>query len=84
VLNSLWAAYPRKARKRRVRGTVTISFAISAEGLPFDLHLIRSVYPDLDESALRAVRRLRFKPATRDGKPVPAHVTIDVSFLLYY
>jgi TonB family protein len=84
VLNSLWAAYPRKARKQHVRGTVTISFAISAEGLPFDLHLIRSVYPDLDESALRAVRRLRFKPATRDGKPVPAHVTIDVSFLLYY
>jgi TonB family protein len=67
-----------------VRGTVSISFVVTAEGLPADLHLIRSVYHDLDESALRAVRRLRFKPAKRDGKPVPAHVTIDVSFLLYY
>lgn len=84
ALNSLWAAYPRSARKRRVRGTVVISFVVTADGLPADLHLIRSVGRELDESALRAVRRLRFKPATRDGIPVPAHVTIDVSFLLYY
>jgi TonB family protein len=84
ALTSLWAAYPRRARKRRLRGTVVISFVITKEGLPADLHLTRSVAHDLDESALRAVRRLRFKPATRDGRPVPAHVTIDVCFLLYY
>jgi len=84
ALNSLWASYPLSARRRRIKGTVVISFAISAEGRPDDLHLIRSVSHDLDESALRAVRRLRFKPASRDGKPVPVHVTIDVCFLLYY
>jgi TonB family protein len=84
ALNSFWAAYPRRARKRRLRGVVRISFVVSAEGLPADLHLIRSAGDDLDQSALRAVRRLQFKPALRNGRPVPVHVTIDVAFLLYY
>jgi TonB family protein len=84
ALNSFWAAYPRRARKRRQRGNVSVSFVVTQEGLPVDLHLVRSVAKDIDESAMRAVRRLRFRPASRDGKPVPAHVTIDVTFLLYY
>ncbi len=84
ALNSCWVAYPRNARKKRMKGTVAIAFVVSQRGEPTDLHLIRSVARELDESALRAVRRLRFKPAAVDGKPVPAYVTIEVSFLLYY
>jgi TonB family protein len=84
ALNSVWVAYPRRARKQRLRGTVSISFVVTKEGLPTDLHLIRAVARDLDESALRSVRRMRFKPAMLDNKPVPAHITIDVEFLLYF
>jgi TonB family protein len=84
ALNSFWAAYPRKARKRRQRGIVAVSFVVTQEGLPADLRLVRSAAKPLDESAMRAVQRLRFKPASRDGKPVPAHITIDVAFLLYF
>ena len=84
ALNSIWVAYPRRARRKRDRGTVAISFIVAADGLPVDLHLIRSVSRELDESAMRAVRRLRFRPAMRDGQRVPSHVTIDITFLLYF
>ena len=84
ALNSVWVSYPKRARKQRQKGTVAISFVVTKEGQPTDLHLIRTVSRDLDESALRSVRRMRFKPAMLDNKPVPAHVTIDVEFLLYF
>lgn len=84
ALNSIWVAYPRRARKRRIRGTVVISFNITKEGMPAELRLMRSVAAELDDSAMRAVRRLRFKPATRDDRPVPSHVTIDITFVLYF
>jgi TonB family protein len=84
VLNSVWAAYPKRARKKRIRGTVAISFVVTKTGHPVNLRLVRSVARVLDESAIRAVRRLRFKPALRDGVPVPVQVTVDITFLLYF
>jgi TonB family protein len=76
--------YPRRARMQRQRGTVVISFIVNPDGLPADLHLIRSAHKDLDDSAMRAVRGFRFKPAVMAGRPVPAHITMDVTYRLYY
>jgi TonB family protein len=84
VLFAIRPKYPLSARKRRIRGTVGISFVITREGLPADLQLIHPVARSLDESAMRAVRTFRFKPATLSGEPVPSHITIDVTYRLYF
>jgi TonB family protein len=76
--------YPRRARKQRMRGVVEISFTVTRSGLPADLEILRHAARDLEESAVRAVRRFRFQPATMSGEPVPAHVTIDVTYRLFY
>jgi TonB family protein len=76
--------YPRRARKQRMRGVVEISFTVTRSGLPTELEILRHAARDLDESAVRAVRRFRFQPATMSGEPVPAHVTIDVTYRLFY
>jgi protein TonB len=34
----------------------------------------------LDEKALEAVQKYKFKPAIKDGTPVPARITIAVQF----
>jgi TPR repeat protein len=36
----------------------------------------------LDESAMEAVSKWRFRPATKDGNPVSIHATVDVTFHL--
>jgi protein TonB len=36
----------------------------------------------LDEAALRAVRKWRFQPGTRDGEPVAMQVLVPVHFIL--
>jgi len=38
----------------------------------------------LDEKALEAVRKYKFKPAMKDGKtPVPVMINVEINFRLY-
>ena len=37
--------------------------------------------PALQSAAMTALKQYRYEPATRHGKPVPAHVTVTVKFL---
>jgi TonB family protein len=84
ALNAMHITYPRKARKQRISGTVILSFIATREGLPSDLELVRPVSRELDQTAMRAVRLFRFRPAMMRGQPVPSHITADVTFRLYY
>jgi TonB family protein len=36
--------------------------------------------PPFDQRAIDAVRQWKFKPATKDGRPVAVAIHIDVSF----
>jgi len=35
----------------------------------------------LDEEALKAVRKYRFKPATLEGVPVPVPIVVEINFM---
>ena len=60
-----------------------ISIIVDAHGYPQSPRVVRSLGMGLDDKALEAVRRYRFKPATKDGRPVAAMITVEVDFLLY-
>ena len=63
--------YPESARRRGIEGTVLLQMRITAQGRVEDVQVVRSAgYPELDESAMEAVRRWRFEPARRNGAPV--------------
>jgi TonB family protein len=76
------AEFSDEARRKRISGVVLISLLVGTDGLPTDLQVVKSVGAGLDEKALDAVSKYRFKPAMKDGNPVPARVTIQVSFRL--
>lgn len=76
------AEFSDEARRDRISGVVVISLLVGTDGLPTDLHVVKSVGAGLDEKALDAVSKYRFKPATKDGNPVPAKLTVEVSFRL--
>ncbi len=63
--------YPESARRRGIEGTVLLKMRITAQGRVEDVQVVRSAgYPEMDESAIEAVRRWRFEPARRNGEPV--------------
>jgi len=42
--------------------------------------IVKKVRRDLDEEALKAVRRWKFKPGTYEGQPVPVTVHVEMMF----
>jgi protein TonB len=36
--------------------------------------------PSLRAAAVEALKQYRYEPATRNGQPVPAHVTVTIHF----
>jgi len=56
---------------------------IDAHGVPRDPHVVQPIGMGLDEKALEAVMRYRFKPAEKRGRPVAARIAVVVNFRLY-
>ena len=74
--------YSEEARKAKWQGTVRLDIVIDEHGMPADLTIRRALGLGLDQKAMEAVWKWRFKPATKDGKPVAAHALVDVEFRL--
>lgn len=74
--------YSEQARQSKFQGTVLLRVVIDEKGFPRDIGVTRPLGLGLDEKAMEAVRRWRFKPATRDGKPVAMEAVVEVNFRL--
>src|SRR5947209_588666 len=75
--------YSDEARKAKYQGTVVLNVIVGADGRVDNPSIARSLGMGLDEKALERVKEWKFKPATKDGKPVPVQVNVEVSFNLY-
>jgi len=75
--------YPKKESKAHHRGTVILGLVVDADGLPRDIKVYLPLSPEFDEAALDAVKKWKFSPATKDGKPIATQTKVEVSFHLY-
>ena len=75
--------YPAEALRNQESGTVLVRVDVGADGVPTAVDVVRSSRSrSLDRAATEAVRQWRFRPAQRDGQPVPGSIQIPVSFTL--
>jgi protein TonB len=72
------ARFTRGALSEQRSGTVTVQLTVDLRGFPTRTHVLHGVGEDLDESAIETVRRYRYKPALKDGKPVEATIDQDI------
>lgn len=72
--------YPPELRREGVTGVVTIVATIDRTGRLLEPRVVRSSDPRLDDLAVAAVRKWRFKPGTMNGEPVDVVFSVDVSF----
>lgn len=75
--------YSEQARRQKIQGIVILSMLVTEDGLPTDIRLEKSLGYGLDEKALQAAAKYRFKPAMRDGNPVSQRITVEMNFRLY-
>lgn len=66
------------ARDSGVSGTVIVRAHVGSDGRVIETALERSI-PMLNNAALDAVRRTRFRPAERAGRPVDSWISVPVT-----
>jgi len=75
--------YSEEARKAKYQGTCVLSVIVGPDGLAHDIKVTNTLGLGLDEKAIEAVRKWRFEPAVKDGKPVNVLISVQVNFRLY-
>jgi protein TonB len=80
MLNRASAEYTEQARKNNTEGTVDLRVLVDKSGAVKFLRIVKGLPDGLNQSAEKAVKQLRFKPATKNGEPVEYEVTLAVEF----
>jgi TonB family protein len=82
VIYKVDAQYSKEASKKKIQGTITVEFLIDPTGHPRNIEVTRGLGYGLDEKAIEAVGKWRFRPGTKEGEPVYTHATSQVTFRL--
>jgi periplasmic protein TonB len=74
--------YSEEARKAKFQGTVVLYVEVDPSGHAINPKVIRSLGLGLDEKAIEAIKKWKFKPGFKDGHAVTVAATIEVNFRL--
>lgn len=74
--------YSEEARKAKYQGIVILNVVVDTTGHAVESRVVRSLGLGLDEKAIEAVKKWKFKPGYKDGKPVAVIAQIEVNFRL--
>ncbi|MGC2246682.1 MAG: energy transducer TonB, partial [Terriglobales bacterium] len=76
--------YTAEARALKIEGEVLLEVLFSANGQLRVSRVVRGLGHGLDEAAIAAANKMRFKPATRNGEAVDSTAIVHVVFQLAY
>jgi TonB family protein len=84
LVNRVNPSYPRLAQQKKVEGTVIISILVSENGDVADARVLREAggSSGLNEAAMSAVRKWKFRPGVKEGKRVKVWMTYPIVFKL--
>ena len=77
--------YPRFARNNKIEGIVILQAEVLADGTVGRVAVTQSVMSDpcvISEAAINSVKKWKFSPAKKDGKPIVCWTTFSVVFEL--
>jgi TonB family protein len=75
--------YTPAARQAKINGKVTVNFQVELDGSTSHVRVLHGLDSGLDQSAVEAVKKYRFKPATRDGIPIVVQLNAVVEFKIF-
>jgi protein TonB len=84
VLHEVKAEYTEEAKKAGIQGSVLLNAVVLTDGTVGEVRVTRSLDTTygLDAQAVKAMKQWLFKPGTKDGKPVPVRVDVEMTFTL--
>jgi TonB family protein len=82
VIQKVDPSYSPEALEAGLQGMVLLSVVVQTDGSATDLHVLRSLGLGLNEKAIEAVQKWRFRPGAKNGQAVPVLVTLELDFRL--
>lgn len=84
VLTEVKPQYTADAMRAKVQGTVWLECIVMPDGSVGDVRVTKSLDSTfgLDQEAIKAARRWKFRPGLRQNEPVPVLITIELTFTL--
>jgi TonB family protein len=76
--------YPEDARNLKLEGEVLLEVMFGANGQLHVNRVVRGLGHGLDEAAIAAANKIRYKPALRMGQPVDSTAVVHVVFQMAY
>jgi TonB family protein len=73
-------AYPQALQQDGVQGVVVLYAVIHANGTVGEIRVIHGLHQRLDENAIKALSRWKFRPATKNGEPVDLEAVVQIPF----
>ncbi len=83
VLNNVEPSYTDAARKHKVKGVVTLKVILRHNGEIDIVQVVKGLRHGLTEKAIEAARKIKFIPATKNGRPVSQYVVLRFVFSVY-
>jgi TonB family protein len=83
IVRTVKAVYTSEAKAAGIEGIVRVEVLVLTDGTVGEAAtVVQSLDAKfgLDDEAVKASKQWKFKPATRDGNPVAAHVVIEHTF----
>jgi protein TonB len=80
VISSADPIYPGLGSADHHPKVVLLAVVVGSDGRACGPQVVRSPGPDFERAALSAIRDWRWKPATRDGKPVAVSISVEMEF----
>ena len=82
-LSNIRPVYPEIAQEAGIEGTVVVQVFIDKKGRVQDTIILKGIpNTGLDEAAISAIRKTRFRPARQRERPVGVWISIPVNFRL--
>jgi TonB family protein len=75
--------YTKDAKKHKIEGTVILRCVFRSSGEVTDISVIQSLPDGLTERAIEAAKKIKFKPAVKDGHAVSMWMQLEYNFNLY-
>jgi TonB family protein len=80
VIHDVHASYTPEAMRAGVAGVVKMQAIVLTNGTVGEVRVTQPLDPGLDDQAVKALKQWTFSPGTKDGKPVPVSVEVEMSF----
>jgi len=82
LLSKTEPEYSEDARKARLQGTVLLRIVVDTQGVASNIAVSKSLGLGLDDRAIDAVKKWKFKPGKVNGKPAAVEAYVEVNFRL--